>query len=121
MFVPDLRNTKVVIVVWAQHGCPACDKYLPQLTERIETHQATYGTPFHVWSPGEPIGEGEILVLFYDAASKNDELQDYADKLGVKATPSTYLLTRHGVHKIEGAIPDDQIDTLLNAAYHANA
>lgn len=119
MFVPDLRATKAVLVVWAMHGCGACDKYLPVLSERIQAHAAN-GAPFHIWSPGEPILTGEILVLYYDAAAKSDELQNLADRLGVTATPTTCLMTRHGVHKVEGSIPPDQIDQLLIAAQHAN-
>jgi hypothetical protein len=119
MYLPDIRGAKAVIVVWAMHGCPACDQYLPKLMERIEAHTA-YGAPFHVWSPGQPIAKGEILVLFYDAASKNDELQDLADRLGVTATPTTCLMTRKGVSKIEGAVPPIKIDEMLFAARNAN-
>jgi hypothetical protein len=119
MLVPDLRGTKAVLVVWAMHGCPACDQYLPQLTERIAAHAAD-GAPFHIWAPGEAIYRGRILVLFYDAASKDEELQDLADRLGVTATPTTCLMTRTGVHKVEGSMTPDKIDQLLIAAQNAN-
>jgi hypothetical protein len=118
-FVPDLRGTKAVLVVWAMHGCPPCEKYLPKLTEKLAAHTAN-GVPFHIWSPGQPIYAGHILVLFYDAASKDEELQNLADRLGVSATPTTCLMTRTGVHKIEGGMSDDKIDELLIAAQSAN-
>jgi hypothetical protein len=119
MFVPDLRNTKAVIVVFAMHGCPPCEEYLPRLTERLQEHAAG-GAPFHVWSPGEPIYPGTIPVLFYDAASKDDELQDFADRLKISATPTTCLLTRAGTSKIEGSMSPDKIDQLLVSARNAN-
>jgi Thioredoxin-like domain len=119
MLVPDVSNAKAVIVVFAMHGCPPCGDFLPRFMERVDTYAAN-GAPFHVWSPGEEITAGSILVLFYDAASKNDELQDLADRLGVTATPTTCLMTRSGVSKIEGSIPQDKIDQLLGAALQAN-
>ncbi len=119
MLVPDLRNTKAVIVVFAMHGCGACDTYLPKFMDRVEAH-AAHGAPFRVWSPGEPIQPGVIPILLYDAASKSDELQDLADRLGITATPSTCLLTRTSVNKIEGDIPLADLDRLLTSAQHAN-
>src|SRR5262245_20735674 len=119
MLIPDLRSTKAVIVVFAMHGCGACDDYLPKLMERVEAH-AAHGAPFLVWSPGQKIRPGQIPVLLYDAASKNDELQDFAYRLQVKATPSTYLLTRTGTHTIEGSVASAEIDRLLVSAQHAN-
>ena len=117
--VPDLRNTKAVIVVFAMHGCGPCEQYLPELRDRIEEFTAA-GAPFRIWSPGQPISPGEILVLFYDAASTDDELQDLADRIGVSATPTTCLMTRTGVSKIEGSMPRAKIDQLLLAAQNAN-
>lgn len=119
MLVPDLRRTKAVLVVFAMPGCGACDDYLPKFMERIEAYIAV-GAPFIVWSPGQQIRPGQIPVLLYDAASKADELQDFADRLKVTATPSTYLLTRTGTHKVEGSIQPAEIDKLLVSAQHAN-
>lgn len=119
MFVPDLRNTKAVIVVFAMHGCPPCEEYLPQLRERLEAHIA-HGAPFHIWAPGEQIYPGTIPVLFYDAASEDDELQALADRLKISATPSTCLLTRTGTSKVEGSMSADKIDQLLLSARNAN-
>jgi hypothetical protein len=118
-YIPDLRRTNVVLVVWAMHGCGPCNTYLPQFMERVEAHAAA-GAPFRVWSPGQPIKPGEIPVLFYDAASKDDGLQDFADRLGVAATPTTYMLTRTDTVKLEGAKSPDEIDRLLESAQRAN-
>jgi hypothetical protein len=125
MFVPDLRNAKAVIVVFAMHGCPPCEEYLPMLRERLEAHNASNrrwnaSGPFHIWSPGEPIYPGTIPVLFYDAASTDDDLQNLADRLKISATPTTCLLTRTGTSKVEGSMSPDKIDQLLLSAQNAN-
>jgi hypothetical protein len=117
--IPDLKNTRVLVVVWAMPGCGACDEYLPMLLKQIEAHKS-HGAPFHIWSPGKAIEPGEIPVLLYDAASEDEELQEFADRLGVSATPTTYLLTRYGTSKIEGAVPSSDIDQLLYAAQRSN-
>lgn len=119
MYVPDLRNTKAVIVVFAMHGCPPCEEFLPRFTDRLGQYAAA-GAPFYVWSPGEQIYPGTIPVLFYDAASTDDELQNLADRLKISATPTTCLLTRSGVTKVEGAMTDAKIDQLLTSAQAAN-
>jgi thiol-disulfide isomerase/thioredoxin len=119
MLIPDLRNTRVIVVVWAMPGCGACDEYLPMFLKQVHAHRA-HGAPFHVWSPGKPIEPGEIPVLLYDAASENEELQEFADRLGVSATPTTFMLTRYGVSKAEGAVSPSEVDQLLYAAQRAN-
>lgn len=117
--IPDLRNTNVVLVVFAMHGCAACDTYLPQFRDQVEDHIA-HGAPFRVWSPGQPLRRGEIPVLFYDAAAKDDDLQDFADRLGITATPTTCMLTRAGAAKIEGAVSSEEVERLLTSAQNAN-
>jgi hypothetical protein len=117
--VIDLANTRVLVVVWAMPGCGACDEYMPVFTERVAAAQAN-GAPFKLCPPSKTVAPGEIPVLFYDAASENEELQDFADKLGVTATPTTCMMTRYGTTKIEGAIPPGEIDKLLYAAHRAN-
>lgn len=117
--IPDLRQTKAILVVFAMHGCGACDTFLPVLMERLDAHNAR-GATFRVWSPGETLAPGMIPVLFYDAASGNDQLQNLADRLGVTATPSTYLLTRTGTFKTEGSMTPEAIDKLLVSARNAN-
>lgn len=117
--IPDLRNTRVLVVVWAMPGCGACDDYLPKFLARVDAFRAQ-GVPFNVWAPGQPLLATDIPVLLYDAASKDEELQDFADKLKVTATPTTCVLTRSNTAKIEGAVPDDEIDQILDAAQRSN-
>ena len=117
----DLANTRVLLVVWAMPGCGACDEYMPVFTERVENARKVHGVPFKIVSANQKVAPGEIPVLFYDAAAENEGLQDFADRLGVTATPTTCMMTHHGTTKIEGAIPPDEIDQLLYAAHRANS
>jgi hypothetical protein len=115
----DLRNTSVLIVVWAMPGCGACDQYLPEFTKRVNALKKR-GAPLHIYQPGDVLEPGQIPVMFYDAAAENEELQAFADKLGVTATPTTCVMTKRGTTKVEGAIPPGDIDKLLVDALNAN-
>jgi len=115
----DLRNTKVLIAVFAMPGCGACDEYLPRFGRQVRRFQQA-GAPFHIWHPGDEIVPGMIPVLIYDAAADNAELQAFADRLKIVATPTTAMLTRPSVVKVEGAIDDAQIEQLLRSAAVAN-
>lgn len=117
--IPNLDRTRALLVVFAMPGCGACDDYLPKFMKQVDAYRAQ-GAPFRVWSPGQPIRPGEIPVLFYDAAAENDELQEFADRLKVTATPTTCMLTRYGTTKIEGAVGDAEVSQILNAALRAN-
>jgi hypothetical protein len=117
--MPDLRHTRVLVVVWAMPGCGACDEYLPMFLDQVAAMQKN-GAPFHVWSPGKTIEPGEIPVLLYDAASESEELQDFADRLKVTATPTTCVLTRWGATKVEGALDVPAVQRLLYQAQRSN-
>jgi thiol-disulfide isomerase/thioredoxin len=114
--IPDLSQTSVVVVVFAMHGCPPCDEYLPRLMAAV----GKAGAPFVVWSPGQTLSRGQIPVLLYDAASEDPQLSAFADKLAVTSTPSTYVMTRSGTTKIEGSIDDATIDRALAWAQRMN-
>ena len=119
MIPTDLSNTRALVVVFAMHGCGACDDYLPKFMDRVAAWQEA-GAPFHVWSPGDQLASGQIPVLLYNASTQDDELQGFADRLSVKVTPTTYVMTRWKTSKLEGSISDEKIDGLLRSAYHAN-
>jgi len=119
MIPTDLSNTRALVVVFAMHGCGACDDYLPKFMDRVAAWQEA-GAPFHVWSPGDQLAPGQIPVLLYNASTQDDELQGFADRLSVKVTPTTYVMTRWKTSKLEGSISDEKIDGLLRSAYHAN-
>jgi hypothetical protein len=116
---PDLRHTRALIVVFVMPGCGACEEFLPRFLALIGHHQAA-GLPFRVWQPGQHLNPGEIPVLVYDAASEDPELQAFADRLKITATPTTALMTRASTARIEGALDDDQARRLLAAAVQAN-
>jgi hypothetical protein len=117
----DLGNTRVLLVVFGMPGCGACDEFVPKFLERVTAFQKQ-GAPFRVVQGNDKkIEPGEIPVMLYDAAAENEGLQDFADSLGISATPTTCMLTRRsGTTKIEGAISPAEVDVLLQAAVRAN-
>lgn len=118
--VPDLRNTRVIVVVFAMDGCGPCEEYVPRLRKQVEQLRAN-GAPFVVWVPGTPLQPGTIPVLLYDAASADPVLTAFADKLKISATPTTCVLTsKGGVERHEGALGQAELAKLLNGARIAN-
>jgi thiol-disulfide isomerase/thioredoxin len=115
----DLRDVNALLLVFAMPGCGACDEYLPRFEKLVKVYRAQ-GAPFQPWQPGQQIARGTIPVLVYDAAADNTELQAFCDRLGITATPTTALMTRKNTAKIEGAIDNEQIERLLQAAMNAN-
>jgi|WetSurMetagenome_2_1015567.scaffolds.fasta_scaffold180879_3 hypothetical protein len=115
----DLRTTRVLVVVWAMPGCGACDEYTPVFLKRINAFKKA-GAPFHVWQPGDVLAPGQIPVMFYDASAENEELQAFADQLKVTGTPTTCVLTHGSVSKVEGSVPAEKIDKLLQSAISSN-
>jgi len=115
----DLSQTRVVVIVFAMDGCGPCEEYLPRFVKHVERFKRS-GYPFVIVKPGTAIEPGQIPVMIYDASSEDDELQTFADRLGVSATPTTAMLTRRDTVKLEGGLEDDQIDQLLYAAAQAN-
>lgn len=119
MSMPSLDNTKVLVVVFAMNGCPACGDFLPKFTKAIDAAQKR-GEPFVVWQPNQAIAPGQIPVLVYDAGSEAPDLQAFADKLGVVGVPATYVLTRNGTLKAEGTMGQREIAAMLKSAVAAN-
>ena len=117
----DLGHTRVLLVVFGMPGCGACDEFVPKFLQQVEAYKQR-GVPFRVISASDKkVEPGEIPVMLYDAAADNEGLQDFADKLGISATPTTCMLTRwSGTTKIEGAISPAEVDGLLQAAVRAN-
>jgi len=98
---PDLSNANVVVVVFVMEGCGACKEYLPRFKKLAE-----------------PYRKAGLPILIYDAASKDERVQNFADRVGVDATPTTAILKRGpGVLKAEGSIPDEEIQQILGIAY----
>lgn len=115
----DLDQVNALVVVFAMHGCGPCEDYLPKLEAMIKRYQAA-GHPFVVMTPSKQLAPGQIPVLIYDAAAEDDGVQAFADKLGVSATPTTCLLTRTSVSKLEGGLEDEDIQRVLVGALQAN-
>jgi|SRR5882672_8862974 len=114
-----LDNTKVVIIVFAMHGCPACQDFLPRFYNQIEGYQKM-GHPFVVYQ-GEALAKGQIPVMVYDSTSQEKSLQDFANLHHVENLPTTLLLPKVGHSmRFEGALSNEQIYTLLNNAIAHN-
>ncbi len=100
--------------------CPACENYLPRFIAEVEALRQQ-GYPFVVYEPGQPIAQGSIPVLVYDAAAPNVDIQQFADKYQVTATPTTLVLTRGtGSFKAEGSLANNQIQWILMMASGAS-
>ena len=115
-----LAQTKVVIIVFAMHGCPACEDYLPRLYRQLEGFQKL-NQPFVLYQDGLAIQPGQIPVMVCDSNSRDPSVVDLADRHQIHALPSTILLPRYGFPaKYEGGLTDVQIYSLLNAAIATN-
>jgi hypothetical protein len=114
-----LANTKVVIVVFAMHGCPACQDYLPRLYRQVEGYQKM-GHPLVIYQ-GETLAKGQIPVMVYDSTSQAPDLQNFANLHKIENLPTTLLLPKiGGSERREGALTDQEIYTLLNTAIAIN-
>lgn len=116
----DLTHTNVLILVFAMPGCPACHEYLPKLNKQIVGYQKL-GHPFVMWELGGRLKPGDIPVVILDSTTPDAEVQALADQHGITGLPTTLLLPKLGYPaKFEGALDDDKIYNLLNAAIATN-
>jgi thiol-disulfide isomerase/thioredoxin len=116
----SLDQTKVVIVVFAMPSCPACHDYLPRLYKQVEGFQKL-GAPLFVYEEGTLIPPKSIPVMVYDVTAQNDSVQAFANQWKVENLPTTILLPKVGFPaRYEGALSNDDIYNLLNAAVATN-
>lgn len=109
----ELTEADVVIAVFVMPECGACEGYMPKL--RAAVRRA--GRPFYIYPGHGVVPKGAIPVLFYDVSKPDDEVQAFATRIGVEATPTTAVLPRgEGVFKVEGDLADNQIDYVLASA-----
>lgn len=84
------------VLAFVMNGCPACHEYVPRLG-RVSARYRARGMP--------------VRVLDINADKRAAAL---ADKLGVKATPTTIAQTLRGTTlRRVGAIADSEIEKLL--------
>jgi hypothetical protein len=114
-----LEHTRALIVVFAMPGCPACEEYVPRL-ERQVTGFKNLGHPILFHDAGGEIAPRTIPILVYDTTSKDAELVALCDIHKITNLPTTLLMTRQGVSRIEGGLNDQQIYEMLSAAVSAN-
>lgn len=87
------------VFVFVMKGCGACEEFMPRFT-RLATPYYQHGLPIGV----------------YDIA-KDPRAAKFGDHLGVTATPTTIVRTRHGrsLRRI-GSVSDAEIVKLLRGA-----
>jgi thiol-disulfide isomerase/thioredoxin len=86
------------VFVFIQAGCGACEDYKPKF-ERVAAEH------------------GDVVVGRYDLATQDARVQEFAEKLNVKATPTTVVMTSNGAfHRHVGSLPVAQIKHIFAAA-----
>lgn len=100
----DVSKQRVIVVVFVQEGCPACDDFKPRF-EKLAARYMRAGLP----------------VFIYNAASDDQALNAWMDQLKVQGTPTMYVLKRGpGMLRLDGAVPDEDIEQALKAAYRVH-
>ena len=100
----DLTKERVLVALFVQEGCGACEEFQPRF-DRLAARYKRAGMP----------------VFVYDAAGGDPELVAWMDRYEIGATPTILVLKRGpGTMKIDGAIPDDQIEGVLQSAYRVH-
>lgn len=83
--------------MFGQTGCPACATYVPRFKRLAGPYRSRI-----------PIG-------VYDLARDGQHANEFASKLGIRATPTTVVMSRRGsIHKHVGQLSDAQIIQLLD-------
>jgi thiol-disulfide isomerase/thioredoxin len=101
----DLRNERVLVALFVQAGCPACEEFHPRF-DRLADRYKRAGMP----------------IMVYDAAAKDPGLIAFMDKYQVYATPTLLILKRGpGSYKVEGSLDDETIEETLMMAYQVHA
>jgi thiol-disulfide isomerase/thioredoxin len=102
--VINLANERVLVAVFVQEGCGACEEFLPRFRALADRYQRA-GMP----------------IVVYDAAAQDPELVAWMDGYGVSATPTVLVLRRGpGWARYEGALPDKEIEDVLLGAYQVH-
>ena len=116
----DVSAYKVLVLVFGQEGCPACEAYIPQLQARVEALRAE-GERLWLYEPGAAPPLDVALVLVYDVAAGDKAIQQLADRYNVSSLPTTVVQLREGgTLRLDGVIATGHIDQVLRtAASHA--
>lgn len=111
---PLLAGCRVCIVVFVMPDCGACELYAPRLAAAVRKA----GSPFLVFDGKRRAPRGAIPVLYYDVSQDNAEVQAFASRFNVEATPTTVVLPMNGdgAAKFEGGLAENQISYVLDLA-----
>lgn len=86
------------VFTFIQEGCAACHDYMPKF-ERVALEHP------------------DVVVGRYDLAVEDPRVATFAEALGVKATPTTVVMTSDGkFQRHVGSLPVTQIRQLFAAA-----
>jgi len=93
-----LIDYPLLIVVWGQEGCPACEEFTPRF-RRIAAKYARC-----------------VPAVVVDA----ERFDSAANHYRIRATPTTMIsrFGRRSLYSIEGTAPDDQVEALFQFAMH---
>lgn len=89
---------RAAIFVFGQHGCPACEDYIPRF-KRL-------AMPYHRVLP----------VGVYDLGRDGRHANELAQQMGIRATPTTVVMRGSRIRSFVGSLPDHEIAELLRAA-----
>lgn len=116
----SVARSRIVILVFAMPGCPACHEYLPRLQMQVKGFQKL-GQPLVYYEPHMVTADGDVPIVIVDSTSPDPSVQRVADQYQVHALPTTILMPKVGhPAKFEGALDDQQIYELLNVALASN-
>jgi len=112
----SVAQAKVVILVFAMPGCPACHEYLPRLYQHIDMAQKA-GNPLVLYSDNMIVGRDIVPVVVLNSQSTDPQLQALCDQHNITALPTTIVLPRWGMPtRYDGALSDADIrDMFANA------
>lgn len=91
-----MSYNRPTVFVFAQHGCPACEQYVPRLNRVRSTFR-------------------DVDVRVYDLAS-DEHAVAFAEQLGgVRSIPTTVVMKDGKLQRHVGALPDTQIRQILQS------
>lgn len=113
----SVAQAKVVILVFAMPGCPACHDYLPRIYNHIDAAQKA-GNMIVLYQENMIVPAHVIPVVVVNSQSGDPALQKLCDQHDITALPTTIVLPRWGMPmRYDGALDDAGIHKMFADAY----
>ncbi len=110
-------NVRLVIAVFIMPDCGGCEAYVHKLGAAVKK----YGRPFFFHDGRRPAPAGSIPICLFDVSEDNADVQAFATRYQIEATPTTILIPRSGpAFRAEGNLGANQIDHVLAHALKMN-